>query len=60
MDRTEILTDYATDMAAVETHILKAVDRQLDADATARYPAAVRVLTSLQSALRRHVEGLEA
>jgi hypothetical protein len=60
MDRTDILNDYVTDMAAVETHILRAVDRQLEDDDTAKYPDAVRVLTSLQSALRRHVEGLEA
>jgi len=60
MDRTTILTDYVTDMSAVETHILKAVERQIESDDTARYPEAIRVLTALQSALSRHVQTLEA
>ena len=60
MDRTEILNNYTTDMAAVEKHILEAVERQLESDDTARYPEAVRVLTSLKGALSRHVQSLEA
>ncbi len=60
MDRTAILNDYVTDMAAVEGHILKAVERQLASDDTARYPDAVSVLTSLQSTLTRHGAALEA
>lgn len=60
MDRTAILNDYVTDMSAVETHILAAVKRQLGSDATSAYPDAVRVLTSLQTALATHVEALEA
>ena len=59
MDRTEILNGYATDMAAVETHITEAVERQLESDETKKYPDAVRVLTSLDSALKRHVSSLE-
>lgn len=59
-DRADILNDYVTDMAAVERHILAAVERQLDSDATAKYPDAVRVLTSLRTALQNHVTGLEA
>ena len=59
MDRTEILTDYATDMAAVETHIAQAVERQLASDATKKYPDAVRVLTSLHTALTSHIQELE-
>ena len=59
MDRTEIINDYITDMSAVETHILRAVERQLASDDTARFPEAVRVLTSLKSALESHVASLE-
>lgn len=60
MDRTTILNDYVTDMAAVETHILEAVERQLASDDTATYPAAQRSLSSLRSTLQRHVRELEA
>lgn len=60
MDRTDILNNYVTDMAAVEGHILSAVERQLDSDATASYPDAVTVLTVLKTTLERHVQSLEA
>lgn len=60
MDRTDILNTYVSDMAAVETHIHEAVARQLASDDTARYPDAVRALTTLQAALTRHIESLEA
>ncbi len=60
MDRTAILNSYVTDMAAVEGHIESAVERQLASDDTARYPDAVRVLTSLQTTLKSHVSKLEA
>lgn len=60
MDRTALLHQAVTDMAAVEQHILDAVDRQLASDATSRFPEAFRELTTLQTALRRHVESLEA
>ena len=60
MDRTDILNSYVTDMAAVEGHILAAVERQLDSDDTATYPDAVRVLTSLKTKLQSHVSALEA
>lgn len=60
MDRTEILNDYVTDMAAVESHILKAVERQLASDDTSKYPDAVRALSDLKSALQSHVQSLES
>ena len=60
MDRTAILNDYVTDMAAVEDHILSAVERQLESDDTSKYPDAVRVLSDLKSALQAHVQSLEA
>ena len=58
-DRNDILNNYVTDMAAVEGHIEEAVERQLESDDTARYPDAVRVLTSLRTALQRHIRSLE-
>lgn len=60
MERTDILTTYVTDMAAVETHISTAVQRQLELDATQRYPSAVSVLTRLKSTMELHVASLEA
>ena len=60
MDRTAILNTYATDMAAVETHIREAVERQIESDATARYPSALQTLTQLRGTLDRHVTSLEA
>ena len=59
MDRTEIINDYVTDMSAVETHILRAVERQLESDDTARFPVAVRVLTDLKTTLESHVAALD-
>lgn len=60
MDRTEILNDYVTDMAAVEKHIHDAVERQLSSDDTQKYPDAVRVLSTLRTTLQGHVRSLEA
>ena len=60
MDRTEILNSYVTDMAAVESHIAEAVERQIGDDDTKKYPDAIRVLTSLHTALEGHVAKLEA
>jgi len=59
MDRTHILNTYVTDMAAVETHIMTAVERQLESDDTKKYPEAVRVLTVLHTTLKAHTESLE-
>ncbi len=60
MDRTAILNTYVTDMSAVESHILKAIERQLADDATARFPGATRVLNTLRSSLAQHVRSLDA
>ncbi len=60
MDRTEILNGYVTDMAAVESHILSAVERQVESDHTANYPEAREPLTALAAVLKRHVDALEA
>ena len=60
MDRTAILNGYVTDMAAVEQHILDAVERQLASDDTSAYPDAVRTLSTLKSTLESHVRSLES
>ena len=60
MDRTAILNDYVTDMAAVEKHIFEAVDRQVKDDDTKRYPEALGALTEVRDTLSRHVAALEA
>ena len=58
-DRSDVITNYVTDMHAVEKHILEATERQLADDATSRYPDAVRVITSLKTTLENHVRSLE-
>ena len=60
MDRTAILNDYVTDMAAVEKHIFEAVERQVDDQDTKQYPTALAVLTAVRDTLSRHVAALEA
>lgn len=59
MDRTDIINDYVTDMAAVEKHIHDAVERQLGSDDTQKHPDAVRVLSTLRTTLQGHVRSLE-
>ncbi|GAB5537144.1 MAG: hypothetical protein Rubg2KO_33930 [Rubricoccaceae bacterium] len=59
MERTDLLNTYITDMAAVETHIVSAVDRQLENDETSTYPDAVSVLSRLKATMQGHVSALE-
>lgn len=60
MDRQEILNTYVTDMAAVEKHILEAVEKQATTDSVRKYPEAAQIIGKLTSTLKRHVEALEA
>jgi hypothetical protein len=60
MDRTQILNGYVTDMAAVEKHILEAVERQLSNDETRQFEVAWSALSELKATLSRHIEALEA
>ncbi|MFN3596545.1 MAG: hypothetical protein ACK41D_04670 [Rubricoccaceae bacterium] len=60
MDRQSILNNYVTDMAAVEKHILEAVEQQASTDDVRKYPEAAKVINTLASTLSRHVEALEA
>jgi hypothetical protein len=58
-DPQAVLNTYVTDMAAVETHIQEAVERQLNTDDINDYPEARRVLQQLHDTLGRHVTALE-
>lgn len=59
-DPQEVLHTYLTDMHAVESHILEAVERQLEGDEIKAYPEASRVVRSLQTTLKRHTDTLKA
>ena len=56
----ENLRPYVADMAAVEKHILEAVERQLGDDTTRKFPEALRLLQRTESTLRRHTQALES
>ena len=60
MDRTDILTSYVTDMAAVETHIATALGHQIDSDELKPFADAQTVIRKLKSTLDAHVQNLEA
>lgn len=59
-DPNAVLNTYLTDMAAVEKHILEAVERQLNGDALKRHAQAHAVVQRLHDTLNRHVHALEA
>ena len=59
-DPQEVIHTYLTDMHAVESHILEAVERQLEGDEIKAYPEASRVVRTLQTTLKRHTDALQA
>ncbi|MDX1421036.1 MAG: hypothetical protein R3181_13810 [Rubricoccaceae bacterium] len=59
MDRQTIINDYVTDMAAVEKHILEAVERQVSTQETKAFPEALAVLNDVKTTLSRHISALE-
>ena len=59
MDRQDILNGYATDMHAVEKHILEAIERQCDADDVKRYPEANRLVNDVKATMQRHIAAME-
>jgi len=59
-DPNAVLNTYITDMAAVEKHILEAVERQLNGDALKKHGQAHSVVQRLYSVLERHVNALES
>ena len=58
-DPNEVLHTYLTDMHAVESHILEAVERQLNGDAIKAYPEASRAVRSVHTTLEQHTAALK-
>ncbi len=58
-DAKDILRPYVADMAAVEKHILEAVERQRNDDGVKKLPQALQLVSRLETTLKRHVDGLE-
>ncbi len=59
-DPQEVLHTYLTDMHAVESHILEAVERQLKGDEIKAYPEASRAVQTLRNTLKSHTDALQA
>lgn len=58
-DNREQIRPYVADMAAVERHILEAVERQRKDDAFKDFPQALGFLEKVEGLLKTHVESLE-
>lgn len=58
-DNREYLRPYVADMAAVEKHILEALERQHKDDDLRKLPEAFQLVDRLAATLRRHVSTLE-
>src|SRR5215208_4045524 len=56
----ENLRPYVADMAAVEKHIIEAIERQLGDDDTKKFPEALQLLRRIEGTLTRHVQALES
>lgn len=59
-DNREALRPYIADMAAVEKHILEAVERQRNDDDIKQFPEAFQLIGRMEGVLRRHVQELES
>src|SRR5215213_11215026 len=58
-DNREALRPYIADMAAVEKHIVEAVERQREDDDVKQFPEALQLVTRIESTLKNHVQSLE-
>lgn len=58
-DNRESIRPYIADMAAVEKHILEALERQREDDGLRDFPGALSLVDRLVTVLRTHVENLE-
>lgn len=58
-DNREEIRPYVADMAAVERHILEALERQHKDDAFKDFPNALGLVDRLSTLLKTHVEALE-
>jgi ferritin-like metal-binding protein YciE len=59
-DNRDSLRPYVADMAAVEKHILEAIERQSKDDDIRQFPDAAQWVDRTQGILRRHVTELES
>jgi hypothetical protein len=59
-DNREALRPYVADMAAVEKHILEAIERQRKDDDIQQFPDAAQWVGRVEGVLRRHVDSLES
>lgn len=59
-DSREYLRPYLADMAAVEKHILEAVERQAKDDGFKKLPQALQLVSRIEGTLRSHVQALES
>lgn len=59
-DNRESLRPYVADMAAVEKHILEAVERQREDKGIQEFPEAHQLVGRIESVLRNHVRELES
>jgi hypothetical protein len=59
-DNREALRPYVADMAAVEKHILEAIERQRNDDDIKQFPDAHQIISNIHSTLHRHVDSLES
>lgn len=58
-DNREALRPYIADMAAVEKHILEAVERQRNDDDIKQFPDALQLVGRIENTLKSHVQSLE-
>src|SRR4051794_19410310 len=58
-DNREALRPYLADMAAVEKHILEAVERQRDDDDIKQFPEALQLVGRVENTMKNHVEILD-
>lgn len=58
-DNREQIQPYVADMAAVEKHILEALERQREDDTIKDFPNALGLINRLTGLLKTHVENLE-
>ncbi len=59
-DNREALRPYVADMAAVEKHILEAIERQRKDDDIQQFPDAAQWVGRVEGVLRRHVDNLDS
>ena len=60
MDRTHLLNQYATDMAALSTHIAEAVEHQADTPEIQNFPEAAGLARRIAAMMREQAKELEA